>query len=160
MKHLSQSSEKKKIVATIIIAVTIAIALITLFLIFIKNSPNNIGSAPIDSPSLEDDNNISHDHSQNDSSVSDAIRLDPLYKYIGDEYESDNYTLQLATSTYTEDIMVFMTVNTSKPSTPQGEATIEKYKSEALQKIRSWNIDPNNYKLVVDYKYKDYQPVV
>lgn len=164
--------ERKIIIIAVVLAIVISCALITIFILFTRindiNGPGGITTS--ESTTQEQENNTDENNTHNqtrdendqssissqqgdNNSMYEARASDPLFEYIGSGYEASRYSLGLNASDSDLSLTIVITINTSKPTTSKGEETTEKYRNEALQQIRNWGFNPNDYKVHVQYKY-------
>jgi len=158
--------ERKTIIITIVVAVIVSCILITLFFIINNNNLNNdtnFNNKDNDSLLLDNvypDNNINSPEEEiyiQDSLSVNEIMLeakasDPIYGHLREPYKSDTYTLSLSVDA---NLITYLTItiNTSEPTSAQGRSVVEGYKYQALQQIRDWGVDPDNYDIYVTYRY-------
>ena len=101
-----------------------------------------------------------------DSEAVEAIlSSDPISEYLDDNFRYDPDTVNdnpdYSTSAYSirlsldrnHNPKLFIMIKTSPPTGEQGEIIVKGYLDEALQQIRDWKINPNNYRIEVGYKY-------
>lgn len=148
---------------TLIIVTIVAVVIVIISLVLITNNANNNpsseGSPSIDNTSSSseesDPSNIIPDEDMEESAdwLFDFFASDPIYKFMPDTYyEADMYTISMSVDE-NRDVVLNILINTSEPTTANGKVTTAQYEEQALQQIRDWGIDPNNYIINIGYRY-------
>lgn len=161
--------ERKIIIITIVTALLIAGIFIAVFIFLNNNVPtdssneNSNSSNNSSSEEIQPENdNASSEQTEvddaitktieSDTKMGEALSSDPIWKYLENQYETDSYYISLVTNSDYTPVIVIM-IKSSEPTTAQGRATTKQYENAALQQIRDWGFDPNNYNIQVKYRY-------
>lgn len=161
--------ERKAIIITIIVAIVIAGTSIAIFL-FLLNSSTDVDTQNAMDSISEDEGGSTNDNGNNSSNnvaeddkayqsmiegdrvLLETLSSDPIWEYLKQPYRTDNFTISMVVDKNTNPMIVIL-INTSKPTTSQGQAITEQFKNEALQQIRNWGFDPSSYTVEVGYRY-------
>lgn len=149
--------EKKTILITIIVSIVIAISIITVIIIINNNNSRNTinengSSQTPGSSDTSNGNNTQESTGGSDAWRYEVISSDPIGEYLYSPHKTDTYTLSLSLGAY-DKIEINILINTPTPETEIAKADTKIYKDQALQQIRNWGINPDNYQINVIYRY-------
>jgi len=84
--------------------------------------------------------------------VNTLRQSDAIYEYLANSYDTDNYSIALQIGENDQTILLIH-INMPKPNSANSSelALAENYKNEALNQIRAWGFDPDDYNVNIEY---------
>jgi len=81
----------------------------------------------------------------------EVLQSDPIYEYIGQGFRTSYYSISQSVDENLQ-LVIIILINMPTPKSPGAQSNAERHRQNALQQIRNWGFDPNNYTIEVMYR--------
>jgi hypothetical protein len=86
----------------------------------------------------------------NDVKLNDSRQSDPIYAFLSNPHKAEHFSIAEQIDKNGKIVLVIH-INMAEPVRPGDRVVAETYKNEALDTIRSWGFNPDNYNINIEY---------